>query len=152
MKLELLVNHPYLIPEIAQLKFNEFSQFTPNDTVQDYIKRMETHLASGEMPTYVVIENKQLVGTVCLRKCDMSTHPHLTPWLASLVVHPNYRRQGIGAFLVEEIERRAKEMGYPKLYLFTTYKAAWYAKLGWQVFEKTTFKSFPVTVMEKALE
>jgi len=152
LKIELLLNHPYLIPEIAELKLQEFGRFVPGRSVQDFKKGLETHLNDRELPiAYVVVENKEFIGTFNLRKCDMDTHQHLSPWLASLLVHPSKRNRGVGAFLVKSAEMMAKELGYERLYLFSSEKTAWYAKLGWQTLEQAFYNNMTVTVMEKSL-
>lgn len=152
MNIELLLDHQYLIPEIAELKFQEFGYFDAEMTLQDFRKGLETHLNDKKFPiTFVLVENKQFIGTFSLRNCDMDTHQHLSPWIGSVLVHPNRRKQGIGAFLVKRAELIAKESGYDCLYLCTPNKAAWYAKLGWQTLEHSFFNKVPVTIMEKSL-
>lgn len=152
LKIELLLEHPYLIPEIADLKFREFGYLVPEKTLSDFHKGLETHLSYRELPiTYIVVEDKQFIGTFSLRKCDMDTHQHISPWIGSVLVHPDKRNQGIGAFLVKNAEMMAKERGYGHLYLFTPNKAAWYAKLGWEILENTVFNNVPVTIIKKKL-
>lgn len=152
-KIQLLVDNEHLIPEIAQLKFQEFSSLAPKKTLDDFVQGLKTHLNGKELPiTYVLVnETKEFVGTFSLRKYDMETHQHLTPWVGSVLVSPKYRNQGIGAFLVEQVELKAKEMGYPQLYLFTPKSEAWYQKLGWRTIEHTLFNQTSVAVMCKKI-
>ena len=150
LNIALLLDHQYLMPEIAELKFQQFGYLVPGKTLQDFKKGLETHLNDKKLPiAFVVVENKQFIGTFSLRICDMDTHQHLSPWIGSVLVHPSKRNKGIGAFLVKSAEMIANELGYNHLYLFTPDKAAWYAKLGWQTLEHTYFNNIPVTVMEK---
>lgn len=152
LNIELLLDHQYLIPEIVELKFQQFGYLVPEKTLQDFKNGLEAHLNDQKLPiAYVIVENKQFIGTFSLRKCDMDTHQHLSPWVGSVLVHPSKRKRGIGAFLVQKAEMTANELGYNHLYLFTPDKAAWYAKLGWQTLEHTLFNKEPVTVMEKSL-
>lgn len=153
LNIELLLDHQYLIPEIAELKFQQFGSLVPGKTLQDFKKGLETHLNDTKLPiAYVVVENKQFIGTFSLRICDKDTHQHLSPWIGSVLVHPSNRNKGIGAFLVKRAEMIANELGYDHLYLFTPDKAAWYAKLGWQTLEHAFFNNVPVTVMKKSLK
>jgi len=39
------------------------------------------------------------------------------PYFSDLVIHPEYRRQGIGMALMTEAEKRASDMGFKELYL-----------------------------------
>lgn len=153
MKIELLSEHPRLIPEIVDLKFQEFSYLVPQKTKADFLKGVQAHLSAPNLPiAYVIVtEEKEFVGTFSLRQCDMESHSHFTPWVGSILVHPSKRNQGIGSILVKNAELTALEMGFAQLYLFTPNKAAWYAKLGWETVEKTLFNEIPVTVMTKNL-
>src|SRR5690348_12974380 len=97
MKIEPLTKHPYLIPEIAKLKFKEFGYLIPNKTLDDYYKGLETHLNESRLPmAFVITENNQFIGIFSLNQHDMYTHQHLSPWIESVLVHPDRRNQGIG--------------------------------------------------------
>lgn len=153
MKIELLADNVKLIPEIAELKFQEFGYLLPDKTLENFRLGLETHLNDQLLPiAYVVTDSKKFVGTFSLRKYDLHSYTHLTPWLGSVLVHPDKRKQGIGSFLVQQAEEIAKEMGYSSLYLFTPNKAAWYSQLGWRQVEETVFNNFPVTLMTKKLK
>lgn len=148
MKIELLLHHKHLIPEIAKLKFEQFGYLVPEKKISDFQKGLEEHLSEKEFPiTFVAIENSVFIGTFSLREYDMKTHQHLSPWIGSVLIAPNKRNQGIGSLLVKKAESIAKKEGYDRLYLFTPDKAAWYVKLGWKIMEYTTFNNIPVTIM-----
>jgi N-acetylglutamate synthase-like GNAT family acetyltransferase len=152
MKIEPLMHHRNLIPAIAALKFKQFGYLVPERCLEDFQQGLERQLHDKTIPmAFVAVEDGQFVGIFSLVMHDMETHPHLSPWLAGLVVHPDKRKQGIGAQLVAKAEAVAKELGYKRLYLFTVDKAAWYGKLGWKVIEQATFNGVPVTVMERQL-
>ena len=152
MQTELLLHHTHLIPEIAELRLREMGYLVPEKKLEDFHKGLEEHLNEKELPiAFVTTENHKFIGTFSLRKYDMGTHQHFSPWIGGVLVHPDKRKQGIGSFLVKKAESLAKEMGYHHLYLFTPNKAVWYAKLGWKVTEHTFFNQIPVTIMEKEL-
>jgi len=52
--------------------------------------------------------------------------------LACLAVHPDYRNQGRGDQLLEEMERRARELGVEALFVLTTRTAHWFRERGFQ--------------------
>ena len=153
MSLDLLVNQIHLIPVIARLKYDEFAYMVPGKNVEQFEDGLRTHLNHTELPlTYVrVNELQEFIGTFSLRLHDLDSHRHLTPWLASVVVSPDQRRQWIGEYLVREAEKKAAEMGIKTLYLFTPNKEAWYQKLGWQTIEKSFLNTIPITIMQKQL-
>lgn len=152
MKIDFLLNHKHLIEEIAKLKFLEFSHLAPEKTLDDYIKGLREHCNDKQFPiTYIVLENENFLGTFSLRACDLDSHKQFTPWMGSVLVPPEKRNQGIGAFLVKQAEEKSKTMGYDFLYLFTPNKADWYAKLGWNTVDLSTLKNTPITIMRKSL-
>jgi len=52
------------------------------------------------------------VGTVELELDDMPKHrPHLTPWMASLLVKDEYRRQGVAGHLIKCLHRIVHQQG-----------------------------------------
>jgi predicted N-acetyltransferase YhbS len=75
------------------------------------------------------------VGTISLVENDLQCRPHYTPWLASLFVPEEYRKQGIGEQLIEHIKGLAREMGYNKIYLRTEDAETYYQRLNWQYIE-----------------
>lgn len=149
MKIEKLINYTHLIPEIAQLKFDHYRRFAPEIQLIDVQKNLEKDLVETRSPiALVVIENNSYVGSISLRINDMESYSHLTPWLGGLFVHPSMRKKGIGSLLISKIIQLAKDLGYAKLYLYTSDKADWYSKLGWKTVEHTLLKNSPVTIME----
>jgi ribosomal protein S18 acetylase RimI-like enzyme len=64
-----------------------------------------------------------LVGLVDGRVVAMGAVRHITDSVAELKrmrVHPRYRRRGFGRLVLEQLERRAAELGYTTLRLDTT--------------------------------
>lgn len=57
-------------------------------------------------------------------------------------VHPDYQRKGFGQKILQELEKRAKEMGYKRATLFTdiinTKAINFYKKNGYKEFKKDT--------------
>ncbi|MDO8953972.1 MAG: GNAT family N-acetyltransferase [Gammaproteobacteria bacterium] len=136
MKVEFLVDRPELLDEVAELWLENLGKhWLPTLTKENAIEKFSSHLNKDTLPlTLLLTDNQSLIGTVSLRKND-TINNDFTPWLASLVVHPNYQKQGIGRLLVEKIQQEAKRLGYSDLYLFTgdTSLSKWYEKLGWVI-------------------
>ncbi len=152
MKIELLLHHQSLIPKLAELRFAEMGYLVPGKTLEDFIQGLHAHCNDSKMPiAYVALNDGEFLGTFSLRVCDMPSHCHFTPWLGGVLVPSDKRKRGIGAFLVQEAENRARERGFQMFYLFTPDKAAWYAKLGWTEIEYSQFNNIPVTIMQKPL-
>lgn len=67
---------------------------------------------------FVARDADGITGTVQLRPAPMPNQPHRAD-IAKLLVHRRARRQGLGAMLMEEIERRARSAGFTLLTLDT---------------------------------
>jgi len=152
MKIEvkLLADCPHYILPLATLWFNELGkQWIPEASVGRAIKTYEQHLNKHHLPlTFVAIQNEQPIAMVSLREND-GIRDDLTPWLGSLIVHPDYRQQGIGEKLIEVTKNQARDNGHQKLYLFALDPTIpnWYQALGWKFIAIDKFYHHPVTVM-----
>jgi GNAT superfamily N-acetyltransferase len=80
---------------------------------------------------YVAFLEGTPVGAVGLLRADLFSRQDLFPWMADLFVLPEYRSRGIGSALQDFILVKAKEMGYPAIYLYTPL-VGYYEKNGWE--------------------
>ena len=80
-------------------------------------------------------------------KNDLRTHPHLTPFLASVYVGTEFRRRGIASALVQRIVDDAKSLEVEKLYLITPDQQRLYARLNWVAEEVLPYRGEDVTLM-----
>lgn len=91
--------------------------------------------ATGIPSTYVVLKNKEYVGTFSFWNCDMQSRQDLFPWLGGIVVVPDYRGQGIGLFIQEQAKKILKKERIEQAYLFTEL-TGFYEKTGWTFVEE----------------
>lgn len=123
------------LPALAELWYKEISrQWVPGASIERAQRQLVEHLNHDKLPLgYVALQDKQAIGMAFLREND-GVRPDLTPWLGSLIVHPQYRRQKLGETLIEQIKTEARDRGYEVLYLlaFDPTIPQWYASLGWQ--------------------
>ncbi len=153
--IQYLADHQEVVPILATWIYDEWSYLYPQMTLQDVVSFLRERGNKEKLPlTLVAFEAGEPVGTVSLRMYDMETRSDLSHWLTSLFVAKPWRRRRIGSRLVETAEKKAAELGICKLFLFTTDVALpglFYSKLGWVVKEKTTYRSYPIIIMEKDL-
>lgn len=154
IEIKLLADCPYCVPELARLWYNEIGKkWIPNANVEQAKKTYIAHMNNDELPlTLVAIHKHQPIGMASLRAND-GIREDLTPWLGSLIIQPDYRRQGLATLLIDLIKRQAKEMGFDKLYLLTFEKMLLdcYKKLGWQEMGTDELYHHPVIVMAKEI-
>jgi GNAT superfamily N-acetyltransferase len=137
-----------VVPLLAAWHHAEWSHYNPGDTVARRIERLRRHAQPGRIPTtFVAVAGPDLLGSASLVAADMHDRSHLSPWLASVYVHPPYRRRGIGQALVKRVVAEARALGVPRLYLFTPDQEEWYAGMGWHVTERRLYMGKPAVIM-----
>jgi GNAT superfamily N-acetyltransferase len=95
----------------------------------------------------------QIVGSVSIVDNDM---PGLDlgftpgplppgPWLSTLFVVPEFRRQGIATFLITYCKDYLSSMGYTEAYLFAEkpgLEYSLYGPLGWEIIKRVDYKHY----------
>lgn len=121
-------------------------------TLADSEARLRGYLNRDRMPlALAAYVGGQPAGIVILRDHDLASRPDLKPWLSSLFVAPEHRRQGVGSALMRAAEARARRIGLECLYLFTRHQVALYRSLGWAVIGEEEDGGRPTTLMQKPL-
>ena len=64
-----------------------------------------------------LIDNDILLGFISLFKYDGDERMNLTPWYATMFVKEEYRNRHLSKILNEAILKKAKSLGYNKIYL-----------------------------------
>jgi len=148
----LLIDCPQHLPQVAAWIFDEWGHLTQGLTLDKVETHLQNHLNRDAIPLTVVANQDQLpVGTASLMLNDLSNRPELSPWLASVYVTPEYRKQGVGSQLVSAVEKIGHRLGVQKLYLFTPDQERFYARLGWSVLDHTEYRGEQVVIMSKLL-
>jgi len=152
VRIEYLADFPELVPLVARWHHDQWSYMNPGRTLADRIDEYRSKHGRGRIPTTVVgLLDDQPVGSASLIEHDMDTHMELTPWLASVFVHPEHRGRGFGSALVRRIEREAERLGIDVLYLFTPDRESLYARLQWRVMSREEYRGERVVVMKKKI-
>ncbi|MFJ7662415.1 GNAT family N-acetyltransferase [Lysinibacillus sp. NPDC097162] len=136
MNIDLLVNRPEHLEDVAKMVYTEFVVPTSSkksyDEVVDFFK--ETN--ANELPiTFVANIDGQCVGTVSVFENDWKERPQYKPWLASLYVETSYRSQKIGYYLMDYLLTHLKKLGYTQVFLKTENTSAYYENRGWERIE-----------------
>ena len=86
----------------------------------------------GPEESFVLFDGDVPAGTASLARQDLGSRPDLTPWLAGVVVQPEFRGRGHAVRLVRHVEAFAARVGIATLWLYTATAEPLYAALGWQ--------------------
>ena len=128
------------IPIIAKWIYEEWSYAFPMRTLVDIQKGLFGRMNESEMPiTLIAHDERGVLGTACLKATDMEILPDLTPWLASVFVHPDYRGQGVATALIMEVEKIARQQGFDKIHVFNPIAQGVFEKMGWTVLQTTLY-------------
>ena len=101
--------------------------------------------------TLVALDKKKPVGMISLWKSDFNKRPDLSPWVASLFVHPFYRSNHIASFLIEKLEVEARRLGYIRLFLVTEEAKNLYIRHKWEELEQVKTIHGQAVLMSKDL-
>ena len=156
MEILYLANVPEAIPIVAEWLFSEWGHHREGNSLEKVRGRLELTLNKKEPPIIIIATiNKTPVGTASLRKSDgIENRPTLSPqvpWLASVYVPEEHRKQGIASKLIKHISDIAQAQNHKKLYLRTEDKVAFYQNLGWTTIETLNTESGITTIMYKNL-
>jgi GNAT superfamily N-acetyltransferase len=169
-----LADHLDLVPVVAQWLYQEWDYLYPGGSLEARTQQVYERAQPGGIPTvFIALAGETPVGTSCLLVYDSAVDRAIaaahtaavgrgqadltwletrfipTPWLASVYVAPERRRQGIASRLVRHTMQAARGMGVDRLYLYTeTDEAeALYRNLGWHVLERLLYPEIGVTLM-----
>lgn len=125
----------------------EWSYLNPGEDIKQRIARMQAYLNQNFIPGTFIAKDKTLLGSAAIVEQDMETEPQLTPWLASVYVRPESRRQGIGKRLVTHAMDQAIKHNVHRLYLYTPDRQDFYLGLGWKSLRDERYQEHDVTIM-----
>ena len=154
-KVASLAEYPHHWQLSAQWSFVAWRHEFPSDTVQTYLDQYALAASEPEklIEVFAAIDSHdKLLGVATLVDDDeLPDAPEPGPWLAAVFVTPDARKFGVGSALVEHVVNRARELGYPKIYLYTEQQENWYASKSWTKIRDIVFLGLHHTVMQLEL-
>ncbi|MCB9530853.1 MAG: GNAT family N-acetyltransferase [Myxococcales bacterium] len=142
-----LTDVPHHIDALARWHFAQWGYLDPRHDVPMRVRELAGEVRDGVPLTFVALDDDTLLGSASIVAQDLPTHPHLTPWLASVYVDPPNRRRGIASALVDRVVVHAATVGVGTLYLFTPDQERLYDGLGWRKFGTTVLAGETETLM-----
>lgn len=130
LSIDHLFQHPDDLGTVAGWIYDEFWRDKEGYSAEVFIGLLQQAASRDAIPlSLVAYADGRPVGTVNLIENDDEARAHLRPWLAALIVIPEYRRQGIGEALVRCLLAEAQRLGVRRLYL-GTHIPTFYERLG----------------------
>ena len=156
LKIEFLTDHPEALPILKKLFETEWEPYYGIEGPGDAETDIKNSANRTELPIAVVaIVNSSICGTASLKMESVTTYPDYFPWLAGLLVAPEYRRQGIGEQLIAKIELLANQLGYKEVYVGAGEKSGiseiTLDKRNWKLIDKSDYFASEVSVYKKTL-
>jgi len=106
----------------------------------------------GSVPlTLVALVSEKPAGMISLWQSDFDGRPDLSPWLASLFVHPSHRKKGIASRLIKKLEAEACRLSFQQLYLVTEESRTLYQTHGWSEIDHVVTAHGEASLMSKRL-
>lgn len=108
------------ISEYAKCCVKEWGNAKTNLEYEEKVNKKIKKLLNGDnnlIICLILLDNDSLVGFISLFKTDGLERQDLTPWYATMYVNDNYRGKGYSKILNEAILKKAKSLGYDKVYL-----------------------------------
>jgi len=155
ISVDLLTNHPHLIPTIGEMRWREWGYAPEPDTLEQWVDITLHESGRDHLPvTWVAIDHLgQAVGAVGLDEFDPEERRDRSPWVVGTIVAVQQRGLGTGSQLMRALEAWAKDHSYTRLWVATGGLAvAFYQKCGWVLAE--TFNRSPqetVSILTKSL-
>lgn len=150
MQIEYLADRMEFAPLLATWHYDEWKGLLPEWSLDVALADLKSHTRRIHIPTtFIAIEQECVIGSASLLETDLEGWGHLSPWLASVYVIPQRRKEGIGRLLVTRAVQEGCFLGVPELYLFTAGQQAYYERLGWSVFQLARHYDHPIVIMRR---
>lgn len=155
MRIVNLSEQPWALAQLARWHHQEWAHLNPGQSLHYRMEKMQGFLSPAFLPsTYIALKNSPssdgqgtILGSSAVVAQDMEIYQELSPWLASVFVHPAHRRQGIGSALVLHTMAEARSHGVEAMYLFTEAQSPFYETLGWEIFDHIEYINTRVDMM-----
>ena len=134
-KIHPLSSFPDATQICAAWSFGEWGQSNPGKNLSDAVERYKKTARDMDdnLPaSWLAILDNIVIGMASLKISDHPDLLNLSPWLASVYVHTDYRGIGVAKALCLHVKKQAYQRGFKELYLFTHTAEKMYEKLGWQ--------------------
>lgn len=146
-----LADHPPIIPVCASWAYSQWG-CQSDGSLDRSLTKFTAGANKQELPiTLVALVGQKPAGMVSLWLSDFDKRPDLSPWLASLFVHPFYRQTHIASSLIMRLELEARRLGYSSLFLITEDAKNLYSKYGWTELEQVKTCFGDASLMKKDL-
>jgi GNAT superfamily N-acetyltransferase len=135
--IESTAGKPELIESLGDLRWFEMGPDAGLDRRVDWLTATARESGDRLPVTFAAVNaHGDVVGGVGLAEHDLAeVLPQASPWIIGMVVHPGFRRGGVGRALLASLERWAVLLGFDHVWVVTERVPAvrFYQSSGWIV-------------------
>jgi len=130
-----LCDSPQAIPTVARWIHEEWSKFSKR-TSEQTLARFRDDIERGKLPvTLVALQGDKPLGIATLREKDsVDWYPGVMPWICNVYVTKDSRGLGIASILCKALEKVARKLGFPIVYLATEFEDSLYHRIEYKTF------------------
>lgn len=138
--------------ELAHLHAKEWKHLYSRWDEHTALAEFRSQNTDGSMPaTLVLRKDGRLIGSVSVVDNDCEARPDLTPWLASLFVLPEERRNGNGSRLITAAIDLAKQNNTGCLHVFTESAEDLFLRHGFARFATAVTNGHAITILRREI-
>ena len=141
---------PAFAPLLASAHAREWGHLYANWNQDMALVDFQMENGGPDLPVTWVLHNRTdtAMGSISLVRDDLPGHPELNPWLASLLVFPEFQGQGLGRVLMQKALEVLRHHRYRHAFLFTEDKVPFFSKFNFSVYGQAQAEGQGVTIMK----
>jgi GNAT superfamily N-acetyltransferase len=151
-RIDYLSSHPEVLPILKEWFETEWPSYYGPEGRGDAQADLAAYANGATLPVgLIALSNGDVCGIAVLKPESIETHPHLSPWVAAALVHPDHRRRGIGTELIQAVADEAKRHGYERIYCGTSTATRLLERVGWRLMAQVLYDGENISIYSKAL-
>lgn len=140
VRIAFLADHVDVIPQLARWFEKDWAPFYAPGGPGNAEDDLRETANRDQLPIGLVAMKGDIVcGTAALKMESVSTTPEFSPWLAALLVGPEFRGQGISRQLITAVIELATTLGFPEIFCGTDPRFADVVLPGWIFVKKVEY-------------
>ena len=151
-EIALLIDRPGAMPRLSELFIDEWTPWYGPDGKGNALTDLVDCMNRDRLPIAVVAESKNglVLGSAALKRESLGSEFGFGPWLAAVVVDPDFRNHGVGSSLIRAVEKQAKKLAFTEIFTSTDTANSIVERRGWECLDQAVQSlRGPVSIYKK---